>query len=282
MDRGTRELLLEITHCPIVELCKNDAPGHPCAKVVSVQAEVSLPMHQVPEPWSGDLSSAPVLFIASNPSISWSEDYPTWSWSAAQRVDFFDRRFGGGEKEWTIEGARSLQLTGTHGGVTRFWSAVQKRAEELLERRVRPGVDYALTEVVRCKSRKDYGVREAASTCASLYLRRTVEASSASVIVVLGQNALRIVHAEFGCPEPFQLAGPIEVGARRRMFVHLGHPSSGQPKRFGTCLDSSSRERLRTWVAEARDAAPWDHHVQDVVDEQGRPLPLGRLLEDEN
>jgi hypothetical protein len=56
----------------------------------------------------------------------------------------------------------------------RFWSAVKQRAKELLpEESVRPGLDYALTEVVRCKSREEVGVAEAAAVCSNRYLRET-------------------------------------------------------------------------------------------------------------
>jgi hypothetical protein len=38
---------------------------------------------------------------------------------------------------------------------------VRQRAIELLQRDVRPGVDYALTEIVHCKSKSENGVAEA-------------------------------------------------------------------------------------------------------------------------
>ena len=43
------------------------------------------------------------------------------------------------------------------------------------------GLDYALTEVVRCKSRQERGVPEALGTCSSRYLARTLELSAARV-----------------------------------------------------------------------------------------------------
>ena len=101
---------------------------------------------------------------------------------------------------------------------------------------------------MRCKSKEDHGVPEALETCVEKYLVKTIEASVASVIVVLGENARRGVNKKFGCPERHSLAGPIDVGGRPRMFVSLGHPSSFDPKRFDTCLDPASRKRLREWV----------------------------------
>ena len=52
---------------------------------------------QVPEPWSGNLEHAPILFLSSNPSISTAELYPRWEWPDEEIADFFGRRFGGGQ-----------------------------------------------------------------------------------------------------------------------------------------------------------------------------------------
>ena len=46
------------------------------------------------DPWNGDLETAAVLFIASNPSISFDEDFPTATWEDERVVAFFADRFG--------------------------------------------------------------------------------------------------------------------------------------------------------------------------------------------
>jgi hypothetical protein len=48
---------------------------------------------------------------------------------------------------------------------TRFWFAARARASELLERSAVAGHDFALTEVVHCKSAAGSGVAEAYPTC---------------------------------------------------------------------------------------------------------------------
>jgi hypothetical protein len=40
-----------------------------CRDVILTQDVPSLEKFQVPEPWCGDLESAPILFVSSNPSI---------------------------------------------------------------------------------------------------------------------------------------------------------------------------------------------------------------------
>ena len=61
-----------------------------------LQEARSLAGLQVPEPWSGDLEGAPILFLSSNPSISTAELYPRWKWPDEEIAGFFGRRFSGG------------------------------------------------------------------------------------------------------------------------------------------------------------------------------------------
>jgi hypothetical protein len=173
-------LLIEIARCPVFVACKNGErpPGDPCGAIVAVQADVSLAGHHLPEPWSGQLTLAPILFVSSKPSISRSEEYPLWRWSDEEIIDLFENRFGRGRKPWVINGARSLRLDGTHSGSVPFWAGVRNRATDLLDRPAVPGEDYALVEVVRCKSAEEMGVPRARVTCSTRYLRRTIEASA--------------------------------------------------------------------------------------------------------
>ena len=241
------KLLLEIARCQICEDCKTgkESPTHACQGVVGVQSDVPLEEHQVPEPWSGHLASAPILFVSSNPSISQHEDYPRWRWTDAEIADFFDHRFGGGRKAWVTDGARGLLADGTRSGSVHFWAAVRNRAGDLLGRPAVPGVDYALVEVVRCKSTNERGVPEARKTCSDLYLRRTLEASGATVVVTLGEKARPTVESMFGGPPRHGVFGPTLLGDRHRYFASLGHPSSGDPKRWEKCTGLKAMLRLR-------------------------------------
>src|SRR5438105_4215590 len=148
MDATTRELLLEIAHCPIANniLCNVD-PKHPCSGVVRSQKNknglLELDQFQAPTPWIGHLEEAPILFLSSNPSInpeeeaalSWSED-----WDDDLVVDYFDNLFSG---KWTDEKTRlrTLKKTKYQGGRpygksaewVRFWASVRLRASELLD-----------------------------------------------------------------------------------------------------------------------------------------------------
>ena len=158
------ELLHEITRCPLIQVWFTSPQSpNPCAKVIAFQHLIhpeSLDQHQVPEPWSGNIQQAPILFLSSNPSIDGKEEYPLWSCPDQRIDDFFVNRFGGGRKQWIEDGIRSLRRDGSRVRV-HYWIEVRQRARELLERDVLPGSDYALTEVVHCKSLNEAGVLEA-------------------------------------------------------------------------------------------------------------------------
>lgn len=109
------QLLIEIARCLVVQLCLDQPQrDHPCAEIVQSQRASSVADFQVPEPWSGPIGSAPILFLSSNPSISRSdppsdtdEEYPIGfraAWPDDRIVDFFEGRFGGGQEEWIRRG----------------------------------------------------------------------------------------------------------------------------------------------------------------------------------
>jgi hypothetical protein len=77
-----------------------------------------------------------------------------------------------------------------------FWAAAPSRAAELLEKEralITPGLDFALTEVVPCKSRNGVGVKEAQEFRSERYFDQTLSVSAAKVLVGFGQSAKDIV-----------------------------------------------------------------------------------------
>src|SRR5689334_7132411 len=88
-------LLLAIARCPVEDACLQDGARGPCSRIVLSQGVRQRENLQVPEPWSGHLASAPILFLSSNPSISAGEDYPTAAASDGQLVSFFNDRLDG-------------------------------------------------------------------------------------------------------------------------------------------------------------------------------------------
>lgn len=227
----TRTLLLQLARCPNLGL-------GPCAKIAAVQAGFA--ERQVPEPWNGDLAHAPILFVSSNPSIGEVEDYPTDRWSDDAIVDFFEHRYSGGPKLWMAEGTKGLRKDGTRGKANPFLSSVRKTAARLLDRLPVPGIDYAVTEVVHCKSRGEVGVVEALGECTRRYLGRILEAAGAKVVVVLGDRA----NAALGS-RPVGVHGPIDLGGRTRLVLCLPHPNARQERRVDRILPPADLERVR-------------------------------------
>ena len=173
MDEGSRDLLLGITRCPNLAAARKDVL-HPCSTIVSLQSGDEC---HVPEPWCGHIDTAPILFVSSNPSISEVERFPTPSWSPEDTADFFEHRFNADAGHITPKAYNSV----------RFWSSV--RAREILGRDTTPGIDFALTEVVHCKSRQEKGVAAAVDTCAGMWLDPVFTQSTARVVVLLGKWA---------------------------------------------------------------------------------------------
>lgn len=249
IERGIlMDLLHEITRCPnIQQWFASPQSSNPCAKIISVQHSRSLNDHQVPEPWSGDLEHAPILFLSSNPSFDEEKGVTLWSWPDEWIEDFFVNRFGGGRKQWIEDGIRRFMLDGSPK-VVRFWVEVRQRAIELLGKEVRPGIDYALTEVVHCPSRSEAGVPEALDECARRYLHRVVELSGAKVIVVLGSKIKGTVKREFSFSEGEIVFGPTLIGKHRRYFVFLPHPNAHSYRSFEKCIDGKKLQELRVFL----------------------------------
>ncbi|MEG4984777.1 hypothetical protein QUB08_03200 [Microcoleus sp. BR0-C5] len=241
-----KKLLHEIVHCPHARKCL-EAPSieNPCCEIVSYQRPLDLAEFQVPEPWSGHIEQAPILFLSSNLSIDSDEVYPTWHWSDNDIDDYFSHRFGGGQKDWIMNGTKSLLRDGTYSHAVKFWAAVRQRAIELLQRDVNPGNDYALTEIVHCKSPAEIGVAQAQDQCVDAYLLRTLELSRAKVVVVLGTRAKQVIQSQFNISSTASISESIKIGKHERFFAFLPHPNARSYRSFAKCLQDDELERLR-------------------------------------
>ena len=249
------ELLLQIARCPIVDRCLNGDTSHPCSTIVRSQGVSSLDDFLAPEPWSGRLSIAPILFLSSNPSIGKAtyEQYPRASWPGDATFEYFDYRFGGSEHSTIAQGMFHASELGQKGArPIPFWRSVRKRAAEILEKlpdQVEPGNDYALTEIVRCKSKQEIGVAEATSTCVERYLDPTLEVSAAKLIVVLGRRARHVMSARHDLDPAAPLHERVEIADRERVVVFLPHPNARSVRKsFDAHLTSDELSRVRTWL----------------------------------
>jgi hypothetical protein len=251
MSHEALDLLLEIARCPNARYCLLERDrSHPCADIVLNQGSANPDDFQLPAPWDGDLEGAPMLFIGSNPAISYEEDHPTWSWPDEFIADFFSSRFGGGRKEWVKDGLYRLLKDGSHSKQwPRYWASVGQRAAEIMDQGVAvPGVDYAMTAIVRCKSSAELGVKKAWEECANRYLERTLLLSGARLIVCLGSIAAKSVRSMYDIPEGVNTYGPVQIGYSNRLFAFLPHPNARKRRTFFACFAHAELERLRQFI----------------------------------
>jgi hypothetical protein len=202
-----KKLALDISSCCEVSKALTDST-HPCHKVVDWQAKKWSPaIHQIedsrmhrPEAWTGDLNSAPIVFLASNPSFNPDESFPDWSrnWNQDQTIDFATRRFiEEGERAFgAIDSGPNRDKTYLSSGElsensVAYWREIRGRVAELLGKQtseVSAHDDFVMTELVHCKSFDEIGVDESLAKCSSRFLSGIFNLSPASLIIVMGKK----------------------------------------------------------------------------------------------
>jgi uracil-DNA glycosylase len=239
-----------IARCPNVNTCLNAQKSfHPCGAIVLSQSdrcEGNYELFQVPEPWVGQIDVAPILFVSSNPSIG--EDDHSSGNSPGDRVwESHHLAFGGGSRPYIIDGVWTTNAEGAKLKRVPYWSWVRNRAQELIpDRAVVPGIDYALTEIVHCKSTDEVGVPEAAQTCAELHFDKLMSVSAAKVVVVVGRIAKKHILGDIA---PTKLLER-EMGGKPRVLTFLWHPASFEDgKKFATRYSPDDMQRLIQIVA---------------------------------
>jgi hypothetical protein len=152
----------------------------------------------------------------------------------------FEDAFDPGSWPGIVDGVYLRSPEGARGQWIAYWGWCLARARELMGDSVRPGTDYALTEVVHCGSTSERGVWSAAATCVPLYLNRVLEQSPALVVIVVGSVAKRMLVKYHPSVEPRsgRHVGPITLGSRDRHILFLPHPNARGKKSIGGNLGS--------------------------------------------
>lgn len=275
-----KELALEITLCPALTGAETAGP---CSKVVEWQAdqlraaghdesEIRDAMH-VPEGWAGNLATAKILYLSSNPSFDISENYPNVTWPQTATVDFVTRRFSSEQSRpyGALDGPtqrdmdRVIQQDGRPGKKVNTWAELRKRTSILLERpvdEISADRDYVMTEVVHCKSKGEQGVPEAVSACTLRWLSQILELCPARILIVSGGPA----------GAAFKSATAALTNGAVKLPDTWGNWSSPKPKGqgpwpFSTDLDQTSAA-MRWGLAEQSM-----HTVEITLPIEGRPTP---------
>lgn len=172
-----KQLMINISRCDEVEKAINDS-NHPCHKIVDFQKS-ELQFFQHPEPWNGNIKSASILFIGSNPSYDKNEEYPTDIWGDEEIYEYHNTRFF----------CDYYQRNKTK---VLFWQKMRKSASWLLgisldDSNLENSI--CVTEIVHCKSRKEIGLSEACGKCVEKWLEKILKQFGGKYMVVFGKTA---------------------------------------------------------------------------------------------
>jgi hypothetical protein len=233
------KLLLDICNCSnFNSVTSNRDVRNPCNEVVNFQNKGGsnyTSEYHIPEPWSGDIVNASILFISSNPSYANGEFYPTYSWPDPIKADYFINRFKdrGYGNSWVYKN-KLLRSDGIQGKSVRYWSSIKKRAEELLGREAVPGKDYCNTELVHCKSTDQIGVDSALSECTKRFINEKISICGAKIIIGIGsfvKNYFKGNSTISGIP-----------------IIYLPHPNAFEPKTFKKKYSEQEILRIRNMI----------------------------------
>ncbi|MFN8489582.1 MAG: hypothetical protein U0350_18505 [Caldilineaceae bacterium] len=246
------DLLLEIARCPNVIKILEGNKYHPCHEIVKSQEVKLIDDFQIPEPWNGNIETARLLYLSSNPSISDNDEkelYPTWNWPEERIQDFFNHRFGGSKEQWVKNGKYAKKQEGLYMERHQpYWTEMMNRSEELYGREVVPGLDYAFTEIVHCKSKNNCGVKVACNECTGRYLQRVLEISGASVIAVVGDKAKKGMSIILDRLEEQHFIQPQLIAGKERIILFLAAPNSNKPRKIEKVLPPAELSLVRSYL----------------------------------
>lgn len=210
-------------------------------------------MFHVPEPWNGNLDTAKILFVSSNPSIDLNEKkfpkFESEEWTEDKKndvVDFFSNRLESYKNRyWT----GILKYAGYILKKTDSLRALDKKKDEDKIREIASCI--ALTEIVHCKSKGETGVKKAAKTCFDTHTKSVIkhfletrsesekkQSETKKTVVFVGGKARDLIYAvankkAFSIKdEPISSFCKSEFGKRGKdaHFLFVPHPNARQWK----------------------------------------------------
>lgn len=281
-DKLSLDLAGRICDCPNVRVAASDKK-HPCHKVVNEQNKLIsvTDQRQRPEPWVGNLTSSKILFISSNPSINedlseTGEIFPTFGESVEESAKFFIERFDQSrDQPWVsfnlpgVSNFLTLCRDGDYRSGTKnpkksqpTWNNTHSRAKELLGENAHPNSDYAITEIVHCKSKDSIGVDEASSECVDRWLKEILLLSPAKIVILLGWKvrdyfAIPILGAnsDFGKNKSYSKLTPRERVTRdifisdysgeKKIYLFNWHPTAPAMRKLSDVYGQSALGKLK-------------------------------------
>lgn len=290
-----KNLALAIASCS--DVCDSLLDStHPCHKVVAWQANQFQPaiakvigsQLQRPEPWTGDLGTAKIMFLSSNPSFNPEENFPNWNqeqWSQ-ENISLFgaerftksrDRLFGAIDSPDKSTRDRTIGVDGNLSKEVKHWRWVRRYTAFVLEKDISETSaisDYVMTELVHCKSFDEFGVMQALSHCSLKWFERIMDISPANLIFVGGKPAALAFVEMFKEQVPSHWGPWQNVGLEKEKGVFpksvnhfrnlIGSKKWGveEQKRNMCMVEMGGRPRLVVYIARPGGhglTAPWKH-----------------------
>lgn len=228
MKPQTKKLFWQIINCGLTN-CTNPL-NKDCYPIYQSQSCASINSFHIPEPWNGNIEDSPILFLSINPGYSRDELYPRlgfpyWTKPGASGVsfdcdkveDFFEHRFDETGYPRNPQYLQYVQHTNGHKFSIRmedgtwhslkgraFWGYTKQIADKILGRDSIMGQDFALTELVHCKSKKTGVLSKGCfQQCALNCLNSILSvANNLEYIVVIGSPTKKHFCKHFKIPFP--------------------------------------------------------------------------------
>jgi hypothetical protein len=230
-DEMIKEIMWDIIKCKNIANCYSGCDNNcKCRKIIDSQSQKIINDFQVPEPWNGDIENAKILFISSNPSIDPNELYPLWDnpkWTKQEIEDFFINRFN---DKWTKNYLHPKLKDGNYRkNYVHFWAGIRTYAADILNtngKNIIPGKDYAITELVHCKSKGEEGVEEALNECANKYFEKIIEISKAQYYVAIGSKVKNWFNNRYKVNLILNEFKTVSINGRDYNFTYKRHPNA--------------------------------------------------------
>lgn len=238
MENEIKQLMKDIVMCEELDDLKSE-----CNEITALQREEN--EWQVPEPWNGDISKAPVLFLCLNPSINKKELYPLRNsdeWTEDRIIDFFTNRFSNNNGEWVKNGVRPKKKNGEYVEPKKWvrnWVFIKSWYCQLTAKSkqdVKIGEEYMISDIVHCKSLKGKGVDDTTlKKCSELYLKRLLLVSKAKIIIILGSKAKESIEEELFKGQKQLMFTLVPLYIEKRLFhflfmYHTNYRKKGMPR----------------------------------------------------
>jgi len=253
MQINSNSLLDEICHCSNIADCiRGGNNKNPCYNITAAQEIKNINNFQVPEPWSGSIVTAPVLFVGDYASVCYDDEYPVYGWPSHLMENYFNHRFSGGLKPWIKDGLYPLYKNGQHSPVwNRFWSSCKNRALELYRKAdLAAGFDFSTTMAIRCRVDKANNIKEALDECVKRYLVKVICLAGAAIIVGLGKIAAASIRSVFYIQGEDNVYGPIVINNKPRYFAFLPHYNTKGSRTFGETFSIAETNQLIYFLKE--------------------------------